>query len=325
MAKRGHDSLNGRNMTAPTKSTKNPKTKPSDLVNSFTQAAQSVSTRRSYSQDMRHFKANAKFPATPEVVAEYLAKFAGLLSIATLQHRLIAVHQAHAERGLESPVRDRLVKQTMQGIRRTFGVAQRRVRALVKDDLLELLVMVAKQKPLKAARDKAILLLGFAGAFRRSELVALNVEDITPHAHGIELLIRRSKTDQEGAGRTVFIPLAKSEERCPVRALQHWLELAGIGVGPLFRRIDRHGHLISSRALTAQSVALIVKSAVAGSKGLEAAKLVSGHSLRAGFVTEAASAGLQTSVIMGQTGHKSMEMVLRYIRPAHKRQIQSLL
>lgn len=312
-------------MPTPNNSTKNTKAKHSKLVKSYTQAARSESTRRSYAQDMRHFKANAKFPATPEMVAEYLAKFAGVLSVATLQHRLIAIHQAHAERGLGSPVQDRLVKRTMQGIRRTFGVAQRRVRALVKDDLLELLVMVAKQKPLKAARDKAILLLGFAGAFRRSELVALNVEDITPHAHGIELLIRRSKTDQEGEGRTVFIPLAKSEERCPVRALQLWLELAGIGAGPLFRRIDRHGHVISCRALTAQSVALIVKSAVAGSKGLEAAKLVSGHSLRAGFVTEAASAGLQTSVIMGQTGHKSMEMVMRYIRPAHKRQIQSLL
>ena len=104
-------------------------------------------------------------------MAEYLAKFAGVLSVATLQHRLIAIHQAHMDKGFDSPVKDRLVKRTMQGIRRTFGVAQRRDRALVKDDLLELLVMVNKQKPLKAARDKSILLLGFAGAFRRSELV----------------------------------------------------------------------------------------------------------------------------------------------------------
>ena len=305
--------------------TKSSTPKRSKLVNSFTQAAQSVSTTRSYAQDVRHFKANAKFPATPDGVAEYLAKFAGVLSVATLQHRLIAIHQAHTEKGLDSPVKDRLVKRTMQGIRRTFGVAQRRVRALVKDDLVELLVMVNKQRPLKAARDKALLLLGFAGAFRRSELVALTMADITAHVNGLELVIRRSKTDQEGEGRTVFIPLAKSEERCPVKALQRWLEMAGIGAGPLFRPVNRHDTVTSDLALTPQSVALIVKSAVAGSKGIDAAKNVSGHSLRAGFVTESATQGLQTSAIMGQTGHKSMEMVFRYIRPVQKRQIPSLL
>lgn len=312
-------------MNTQTDKTKNLRLKPSKLVAGYTLAAQSASTRRSYAQDVRHFKANAKIPATPEIVAEYLAKFAGVLSVATLQHRLIAIHQAHMDKGLDSPVRDRLVKRTMQGIRRTFGVAQRRVCALIKDDLLELLVMVNKQKPLKAARDKAILLLGFAGAFRRSELVALRIEDITPHAHGLELLIRRSKTDQEGEGRTVFVPLAKSEERCPVKALQRWLELAGIGAGPLFRPVNRHDKVANELALTPQSVALIVKAAVASSKGIEAAKTVSGHSLRAGFVTEAATVGLQTSAIMGQTGHKSMEMVFRYVRPVQKRQIPSLL
>lgn len=318
-------------MTIPTNHPKNnplkpPKTKHSKLVNSYTKAAQSESTGRSYAQDVRHFKTNGgKVPATPQMVAEYLAKFGGVLAVATLAHRLIAIHRAHTDKGLDSPVKDRLVKRTMQGIRRTFGVAQKRARALVKDDLLELMVMVAKQKPLKAARDKALLLLGFAGAFRRSELVAMRMEDITPHAHGIELLIRRSKTDQEGEGRTVFVPLAKSEERCPVKALDRWLELAGIGAGPLFCPVNRHDKLVDGRALTPQSVALIVKAAVGKSKGVDAAKLVSGHSLRAGFVTEAAMVGLQTSAIMGQTGHKSLEMVMRYTRPVQKRQIQSLL
>ncbi len=313
-------------MNAPSQKTKGPQPKPSRLVASYTQAAQSASTKRSYAQDVRHFRANGgKIPATPEIVAEYLAKFAGVLAVATLAHRLIAIHRAHTDRGLDSPVKDRLVKRTMQGIRRTFGVAQRRARALVKDDLLELLVLVAKQKPLKAARDKALLLLAFAGAFRRSELVALRMEDITPHAHGIELLIRRSKTDQEGEGRMVFVPLAKSEERCPVKALDGWLELAGIGEGPLFRPVNRHDKVVKDLALTPQSVALIVKSAVGKSKGVDAAKTISAHSLRAGFVTEAATVGMQTSAIMGQTGHKSLEMVYRYVRPAEKRRIQSLL
>ena len=300
--------------------------KPSALVATYVQAAQSASTTRSYAQDIRHFKANGgKIPATPEIVADYISRFAGHLAIATLQHRLIAIHRAHIDQGLTSPVSDKLVKRTMQGIRRTFGVAQRRVQALVKDDLIELMVSVAKQKPLKAARDKAILLIGFAGAFRRSELVALTVEDITPHAHGIELRIIRSKTDQEGEGRSVFVPLAKSEERCPVIALRAWLELAGISAGPLFRPVNRHDLLVGEVALSPQSVALVVKASMKHAKGVDAASAVSAHSLRAGFVTEAAMVGMQASVIMGQTGHKSLEMVFRYIRPVQKRQISSLL
>ena len=296
------------------------------LVKTYTKAAQSESTRRSYAQDIRHFKAHGgKIPATPQMVAEYLAKQADVLAVATLAHRLIAIHKAHADKGFESPVRNTLVKRTMQGIRRTKGVAQRQVRALVKDDLLELLVLVSKQKPLKAARDKALLLLGFAGAFRRSELVALNVDDLTPHAHGLEIILRRSKTDQEGEGRTVFVPLAKSEERCPVRSLQVWLDLAGIGSGALFRRINRHGQIVGDRGLTPQSVSLLVKAAAAKAKGVDAAANFAGHSLRAGFVTEAASVGMQTKAIMGQTGHRSIDMVYRYIRSVQKRQIQSLL
>ena len=309
-----------------TAKTTNKKTLPvKDLVKGFTAAAQSESTRRSYAQDVRHFKANGgKIPASAEMVAEYLASHARKLSPATLAHRVVAIHRAHIDRDLPSPVKDRLVRRTMAGIRRTVGVEQRQARALVKDDLLELLVAVERQKPMKAARDKSVLLIGFAGAFRRSELVALQVEDITPHPHGLELLLRRSKTDQEGEGRTVFVPNARSEERCPVNALRHWLEVAGIGAGPLFRRVDRHDR-VSATGLTAQSVALIVKSAVREAKGDAAAQIVSAHSLRAGFVTEAAALGMQTSAIMGQTGHRSLEMVFRYVRPVQKRQIQSLL
>jgi integrase len=301
--------------------------KASTLVQGFTAASQSLSTRKSYLQSVAHYKANkGKIPATPQMLAEYLATFASTLAVATLQHRLVAIHRAHIDKGYPSPVGDTLVKRTMQGIRRTVGcIPQRQVCALIKDDLLEVLVTVAKQKPLKAARDKALLLIGFAGAFRRSELVALTVEDITPHAHGLELRIVRSKTDQEGAGRTVFVPLAKSQERCPVIALKAWLELAAIGAGPLFRQVSRHDRLVHHRALTPQSVALVVKASIKRAKGIDAASGVSGHSLRAGFVTEAAMSGMQTSVIMGQTGHKSLEMVFRYIRPVQKRQIQSLL
>jgi integrase len=194
----------------------------------------------------------------------------------------------------------------------------------VKDDLLEMMVLVDKQKPTRAARDKALLLIGFAGAFRRSELVALTCEDITYFDTGIELLIRRSKTDQEGLGRTVFIPYAKGS-RCPVKALNAWLELAGISEGPLFRAVNRHDNVVDGKALTPQSVALIVKSSVRKMSGDAAAKAVAGHSLRAGYCTEAATVGLQPFQIREQTGHKSDSTLARYIRPVAKRKIPSLL
>lgn len=258
------------------------------------------------------------------MVAEYLAAMAGTLAVATLQHRLIAIHRAHTDRGLMSPVMDTLVKRTMQGIRRMLGVKQRRVTAIVKDDLVEMMVYVDQQMPLRAARDKAILLIGFAGAFRRSELVGLQHADMTQYDNGVELLLQRSKTDQEGAGRTVFIPHARGS-RCPVKALNNWLALADIDSGPLFRPINRHDRVVGCKALTPQSVALIVKAAVRMMSGDEAAKMVAGHSLRAGYCTEAAVVGLQPHQIREQTGHKSDVTLARYIRPVAKRKIPSLL
>ena len=295
----------------------------SELVQSYTRAARAESTRRSYANDMRHFRAHAKFPATPEAVAEYLAKFAGVLSVATLQHRLIAIHLAHLEAKLASPVMTPVVKSTMQGIRRTFGTAQRRVKALVKDDVIELVLVAEKQKPLKAARDTALILVGFAGAFRRSELVSIRKEDITPFDHGVEIHIRRTKTQQE-KGHTVFIPCAKSS-RCPVKAMERWLALSGIEQGPVFRAINRHDQIVSDEALTPQSVALVLKGATDCAKGREAAKNVAGHSLRAGYCTEAANVGVAAHIIMEQTGHRSSVTLAKYIRPLARRKTPSLL
>jgi integrase len=258
------------------------------------------------------------------MVAEYLACMAGTLAVATLQHRLIAIHRAHTDQGLLSPVMDNLVKRTMKGIKRTLGVKQRTVTALVKDDLLEMMVHLDQQMPLRAARDKALILVGFAGAFRRSELVGLLYEDMTQYDSGVELLIRRSKTDQEGAGRTVFIPYARGS-RCPIKLLMNWLALAGIDSGPLFRPINRHDQLVGRKSLTPQSVALIVKASVRMMEGNDAAKKVAGHSLRAGYCTEAAIVGLQPYQIREQTGHRSDATLARYIRPVGKRKIPSLL
>ena len=209
----------------------------------------------------------------------------------------------------------------MQGIRRTIGTRQRRVKPVVKDDLLEMLLVLGQQKPIKAARDQALLLIGWGSAMRRSELVSIRCEDITEHATGLEILIVRSKTDQEGAGRTCFIPYANGD-RCPIKALKQWQELTGIRSGWLFRAVDRHDN-VSEKPLSAQSVALIVKDAVRRVGGDPSA--VSGHSLRAGYCTQAAMAGLQPWQIRDQTGHTSDLMLARYIRPVAKRKLPSLL
>jgi len=285
-------------------------------------ASRSAATKKAYAADLAHFLANGgKLPATPQQLSAYLAKLAATLAVATIERRLIGIHRAHQDRNLPSPAVHVSVRQTMQGIRRTLGTAQRRVRAILKDDLLEMLALIDQQKPIKAARDRALLLIGFAGAFRRAELVAIQYEDIRAVDEGIEILLRRSKTDQEGVGRTVFIPRAKGA-RCPVAAIDQWAALSGINSGYVFRRVTR-GDTVGSRPLTGQSVALILKTAYRRSGGN--ASLVAGHSLRAGYVTAAAMAGLQPFQIQQQTGHRSTATLARYIRPVERRKIPTLL
>ena len=297
---------------------------PSAQVNHYTQAALAENTHRSYKADLAHFRTHGgTIPTMAINLAEYLASFADTLAVATLQHRLIAIHRAHLEAGHTSPAMDSLVKRTMQGIRRTKGTAQRRVKALVKDDIIELVLTAEKQKPMKAARDVALILVGFAGAFRRSELVSIRREDITVFDHGVEIHIRRTKTQQE-KGHTVFIPCAKSS-RCPVKALEKWLALSGVEQGPVFRPINRHDQITSGKALTPQSVALMLKGVTSRARNAEAAKSVAGHSLRAGYCTEAASVGIATHIIMEQTGHRSSATLAKYIRPIARRKTPSLL
>ncbi len=164
---------------------------------------------------------------------------------------------------------------------------------------------------LMGTRNRALLLVGFAGAFRRSELVSLDVEDAQFTQDGLVVTLRRSKTDQEGEGRKVGLPYGSHPTTCPVRSLRAWLEQAAITRGPIFRYVDRHGNVGPNR-LTDQVVALVVKRC-AVTAGLEAARYA-GHSLRAGLATAAAEADVSERAIMAQTGHKSLPMVRRYIR-----------
>ncbi|MFN7153717.1 MAG: site-specific integrase [Acidovorax sp.] len=289
----------------------------------FIAASQSAATKRAYASDLKHFFANGgSVPASSAVLAEYLARCAEKLSVATLERRVTAIHKAHLEKNLESPARSETVKRVMQGIRRTLGTKQRQVQPMAKDDLLAALVMIDRQKmTIKAARDRALLLVGFASAMRRSELVAVQVEHLTYLSNGVEIFLPSSKTDQEAQGRTVFIPQANSQ-RCPVRALAHWLEVSEIREGFVFRAVSRHDR-VARHGLSAQSVALVVKASVARAGG-DRSK-VSGHSLRAGYCTSAAEKGLQPWQIREQTGHKSDVALATYIRPIGRRRLPSLL
>ena len=289
----------------------------------FIARSQSAATKRSYASDLKHFFVNGGvILSSPAAWAEYRARCAEKLSVATLERRLTSIHKAHLEKSLESPARSETVKRVMQGIRRTLGVKQRQVQPMVKDDLLAALVMIDRQKmPIKAARDRALLLVGFASAMRRSELVAVRIEHLTHLPNGVEIFLPCSKTDQEGHGRTVFIPHANGE-RCPVGALKHWLGVSEINEGFVFRSVNRHDR-VARHGLSAQSVALVVKASVARVGG--DAKKVSGHSLRAGYCTSAAEKGLQPWQIREQTGHKSDVTLAKYIRPVARRKIPSLL
>ena len=273
-------------------------------------ASTTHSTKRSYESDLRHFVAfGGSVPATPIDVARYLAAYAGCLSVATLARRLVAIGQAHAARGLLDPTKSELVRRTMRGVRRTYGAPQRRALALTRHDLV--LIASSLDFSVKDIRDRALLLVGFAGAFRRCELVAINCNLIRSVPQGLLITIPRGKSDQEGRGREVVIPHGRMA--CPVRALDVWLSASGITDGPVFRAM-RKGGRVGPKRLSPDAVAKIVKERVKEA-GLDSIHY-SGYSLRAGFATSAAAAGIPTWRIKAQTGHASDAMLGRYIRHA---------
>jgi integrase len=231
-------------------------------------------------------------------------------SAATLTRRAAALAYFHGQAGYPSPTRDRRVKEVLAGIRRSLGTAPTRKAAATASHLAAM-VATCDLTTRIGLRDRALLVIGFAGAFRRAELVALTVADLSAVPAGLTLRLRRSKTDPEGQGRTVAIP-AGTRLR-PVHALTDWLTAAGITAGPLFRPV-RRGGVVGATALTDKAVARIVKQRAALA-GFDPAGF-SGHSLRAGFVTSAAQAGARTDKIMAVTGHTAAATVQRYVRDA---------
>jgi len=282
---------------------------PSETVRGYVQGALADNTKRAYQSDLDHFIAwGGAIPTTDVVVAEYLAQHVQTHSIATLARRAVAISRAHAARGLSTPTNSALVQSTLKGIKRAHGMAQRRAKPLLVEDLIHI-VMGLDTTP-KDLRDKALLLIGFAGGFRRSELVALDFGDIEHVREGIVVTIKRSKTDQIGKGRRIGIPIARGHH-CPVRSLEAWIECAVITDGPLYRPVSRHGHTSNTR-LSGNAVSTIVKQRTVAA-GLDADGY-SGHSLRAGLATSAARAGISTLDIRRQTGHTSDASLARYVR-----------
>jgi site-specific recombinase XerD len=283
----------------------------------FIAAAKAAATRSAYRGDWEHFAAWCRerelsfLPATPETVALYLTALAATHKPATLSRRLTSINKAHQAAGLEAPGRmeKAAVGETLKGIRRTVGVAQAGKKPLLTADMQKLIAGLPGG--LLGVRDRALLLMGFAGGFRRAELAALAVADIAETDDGLMVNLRFSKTDQEGQGRKVALPYGSSEGTCPVRAYRSWIERAGITAGPVFRGVDRHGNL-GGEGLHKDSVGMIVKRA-AKAAGLDP-KPYAGHSLRAGLATQAYLNGANELAIMRQTGHRSLEMVRRYIR-----------
>jgi integrase len=288
---------------------------PSQQVRDFIRASKAESTIRGYRADWRAFcgwcesHGLCPLPASPETVASYIAECAARLKVGSIQRRLNAIAEAHKAVGLDSPTHHPMVTNTMKGIRRTKGTAPAQKTPTLTDDIRAMVDATATG--IIGVRDRAMVLLGFAGAFRRSELVALDVEDCAFGKDGLTVTLRRSKTDQDGVGRKIGIPYGSNPETCPVRTVQVWLEMASITAGPLFRSINRHGRVRHGR-LSGIDVSRVVKK-LAKRAGLDPAKY-GGHSLRAGHATSAAIAGASERSIMHQTGHRSVQMVRRYIR-----------
>jgi site-specific recombinase XerD len=286
---------------------------------SYIAAGKSPNTVRAYESDWRDF-ANwcvhhglRSLPAAPSTVALYCADLAEIAKASTITRRLATIAKGHAVECYESPcsLRHAAVAEVLAGIRRSKGTMAASKSPLMVEDLRR--IIGALPTNTIGTRDVSLLLFGYSGGFRRSELAALAVEDVEDTTEGVTITIRRGKADQEGAGRTVGIPYGSQPQTCPVRQYRAWLQVSGITAGPLFRQVDRHGN-VGNRAITPQVVALVVKRACVR-VGLDPTRF-SAHSLRSGMATQSAKNGASERSIMRQTGHRSVVMVRQYIREA---------
>ncbi|MBY0378081.1 MAG: tyrosine-type recombinase/integrase [Gammaproteobacteria bacterium] len=285
-----------------------------DAPQHYIHSATSHNTRLAYQADIRHFERwGGHLPASTDSVLRYLHTFASILNPNTLARRLIALKYWHEYQGFSDPTYSPLVTKTLSGITRIHGKPKDKAPPLLPEKLLQIVRHLAENTTLQALRDSALLQTGFLGAFRRSELVQLQVEHIDWQAQGIEILLPSSKTDQTHVGQYCAIPYG-NDKLCAVRAIQCWLEQANIQAGPVFRRIYRNNK-IGKTGIAVLSVNHILQRN-AESAGLENAKQFSSHSLRRGFATAASRNGVSLQSIMQQGRWKQVSTVMEYIEAA---------
>jgi len=288
-----------------------------DQAKAFALAAKSPATLKAYASAWRSFTAWCEsrgasvLPADPNLVAVYLSSLAQSRKVPTVEKHLAAIAEAHRLKRLTPPSIDPAVVTVMKGIRREIGIAKAGKKALVLSELRN--VLASTPNDLMGCRDRAILLLGFAGALRRSELVGLEVHDLSFEDEGIVMCIKRSKSDQEGQGVHLGVPYGSHRLTCPIRSCREWLEMAQIDQGPLFRPLGRAMYP-EDRPLSGQTVNLIVKRAVKRA-GLDPV-LYGAHSLRAGMITTAAALGVDSVQLSRHTRHASLTVLREYMRPA---------
>ena len=279
-------------------------------------------TIRAYKSDFRDFEGfclNHGFnslPTEPKIVSLYLTHLSKNSKISTLRRRLVSISMIHKMKGHYLDTKHPIIIENLLGIRRVKGSMQKGKKPLLINHLKQIINIIDQEKidEIKKARDKTLVLIGFGGGFRRTELISIDYEDLEFVPEGLKIMIKRSKTDQFGEGMTKGLPYFPNQTYCPVNNLNKWLELSKIRSGPLFRRFTK-GLTLSNNRLTDQSVVLIIKKYLSLA-GIENSDF-SGHSLRSGFATVAAESGADERSIMAMTGHKTTQMVRRYIKEAN--------
>jgi len=286
-------------------------------------SSKSNNTVRAYKSDFKDFalfcaKNSLKsLPSEPKIISLYLTHLSTKeIKISTLKRRLVSIGMIHKLKGHYLDTKHPAIIENIMGIKRRKGSIQKGKKPLLINSLRLIINAINEQKKeeIKKLRDKSIILIGFSGGFRRNEIVTLNYEDLEFVPEGLKITITRSKTDQFGEGSIKALPYFDNSEYCPVITLKQWLKVSKINSGPVFRRFSKGSKLLEHR-LTDQTVALLIKEYL-NLAGIDSQNY-SGHSLRSGFATAAAESGAEERSIMAMTGHKSAEMVRRYIKEAN--------
>ena len=286
-------------------------------------SSKSNNTVRAYKSDFKDFglfclqNGFKNLPSDPKIISLYLTHLSTKeVKLSTIKRRLVSIGVIHKMKGYYLDTKHPVIVENLMGIKRRKGTFQKGKKPILISDLKQIIDVINQQnsEDIKKLRDKSIILIGFSGGFRRNEIVSLDYEDLEFVYEGVKINIKRSKTDQFGEGSIKAIPYFDNKLYCPVTVLERWLNVSKLKKGPLFRRFSK-GSKLSNYRLTDQTVALLIKNYL-NLAGIDS-KNYSGHSLRSGFATSAAESGAEERSIMAMTGHKSTEMVRRYIKEAN--------